>query len=69
MVTYPSTYGVFEEGIKEICQITHDNGGLVSYSIYQNLPLCGYYTFAHARVSVRALQLHQITSGSLLCFH
>lgn len=29
MVTYPSTYGVFEEGIKEICQITHDNGGLV----------------------------------------
>lgn len=30
MVTYPSTYGVFEEGIKEICQITHDNGGLVS---------------------------------------
>lgn len=30
MVTYPSTYGVFEEGIKEICKITHDNGGLVS---------------------------------------
>ncbi|CAM9454313.1 unnamed protein product [Ascophyllum nodosum] len=29
MVTYPSTYGVFEEGIKDICQITHDNGGLV----------------------------------------
>ncbi|CBJ30901.1 Glycine dehydrogenase (decarboxylating) [Ectocarpus siliculosus] len=29
MVTYPSTYGVFEEGIKEICKITHDNGGLV----------------------------------------
>lgn len=29
MVTYPSTYGVFEESIKEICQIIHDNGGLV----------------------------------------
>jgi len=29
MVTYPSTHGVFEEGIKEICQIIHDNGGLV----------------------------------------
>ncbi len=29
MVTYPSTYGVFEESIKEICQIVHDNGGLV----------------------------------------
>jgi glycine dehydrogenase len=29
MVTYPSTHGVFEEGIKDICQIIHDNGGLV----------------------------------------
>ena len=29
MVTYPSTYGVFEEGIKKICKIIHDNGGLV----------------------------------------
>lgn len=29
MVTYPSTYGVFEEGIGEIIKITHDNGGLV----------------------------------------
>lgn len=29
MVTYPSTHGVFEESIKDICQIIHDNGGLV----------------------------------------
>lgn len=29
MVTYPSTYGVFEEGIKDICRIVHENGGLV----------------------------------------
>lgn len=29
MVTYPSTYGVFEEGIINICQTVHDNGGLV----------------------------------------
>ncbi len=29
MVTYPSTHGVFEESIKEICQIIHDNGGQV----------------------------------------
>lgn len=29
MVTYPSTHGVFEESIKEICQIVHNNGGLV----------------------------------------
>ena len=29
MVTYPSTYGVFEEGIKEICSIVHEFGGQV----------------------------------------
>jgi glycine dehydrogenase len=29
MVTYPSTYGVFEEDIKEICRIVHDHGGQV----------------------------------------
>jgi glycine dehydrogenase len=29
MVTYPSTHGVFEEGILEICEIVHANGGQV----------------------------------------
>ncbi len=29
MVTYPSTHGVFEERIKEICKIIHVNGGQV----------------------------------------
>lgn len=29
MVTYPSTHGVFEEAITEICQLIHENGGLV----------------------------------------
>ncbi len=29
MVTYPSTHGVFEEGIREICDIVHEHGGLV----------------------------------------
>ncbi|MCK6622007.1 MAG: aminomethyl-transferring glycine dehydrogenase [Calditrichaceae bacterium] len=29
MVTYPSTHGVFEEDIKEICEIVHQNGGQV----------------------------------------
>ena len=29
MVTYPSTHGVFEERVKEICSIVHDNGGQV----------------------------------------
>ncbi|MEZ5612570.1 MAG: aminomethyl-transferring glycine dehydrogenase [Rhodocyclaceae bacterium] len=29
MITYPSTHGVFEEAIKEICTIVHANGGQV----------------------------------------
>jgi glycine dehydrogenase len=29
MVTYPSTYGVFEEEIHEICGLIHENGGQV----------------------------------------
>ena len=29
MITYPSTHGVFEAGIREICDIVHQNGGQV----------------------------------------
>jgi len=29
MVTYPSTHGVFEESIKQICQLIHERGGQV----------------------------------------
>jgi glycine dehydrogenase len=29
MITYPSTHGVYEEGVKQACQLVHDNGGQV----------------------------------------
>jgi glycine dehydrogenase len=29
MITYPSTHGVFEAGIKDICDAVHENGGQV----------------------------------------
>jgi len=29
MITYPSTHGVFEEGIRDICEIVHQHGGQV----------------------------------------
>jgi glycine dehydrogenase len=29
MITYPSTHGVFEETVRDICQITHEFGGQV----------------------------------------
>ena len=31
MITYPSTHGVYEESIKEICKIIHENGGQVYF--------------------------------------
>lgn len=31
MITYPSTHGVYEENIKEICEIIHENGGQVYF--------------------------------------
>ncbi|MDG1210745.1 MAG: beta-eliminating lyase-related protein, partial [Paracoccaceae bacterium] len=29
MITYPSTHGVFEETVREVCEITHKHGGQV----------------------------------------
>ncbi len=29
MITYPSTHGIYETSVKEICDIIHDNGGQV----------------------------------------
>ena len=29
MLTYPSTYGVYEEGVMDICDLVHQNGGQV----------------------------------------
>jgi len=29
MITYPSTHGVYEEGVKEVCEIIHTHGGQV----------------------------------------
>ncbi len=31
MITYPSTHGVFEEGVKDICALIHQHGGQVYF--------------------------------------
>ncbi len=31
MITYPSTHGVFEPEIRDVCNIVHDNGGMVYF--------------------------------------
>lgn len=29
MLTYPSTFGVFEEHVRDVCDLIHENGGQV----------------------------------------
>jgi glycine dehydrogenase len=31
MITYPSTHGVFEEGVRDICRLVHEHGGQVYF--------------------------------------
>lgn len=30
MITYPSTNGVFEDNVKDVCEMVHDKGGQVN---------------------------------------
>jgi len=59
MVTYPSTHGVFEERIKEACEIIHNRGGQV-YMDGANLQAqVGYMTPADLGADVCHLNLHK----------
>jgi glycine dehydrogenase len=59
MVTYPSTHGVFEEGIAEICDTIHSHGGQV-YMDGANLnALVGLCRPADFGVDVCHLNLHK----------
>ncbi|RTL12131.1 MAG: glycine dehydrogenase (aminomethyl-transferring) [Neisseriaceae bacterium] len=59
MITYPSTHGVFEASIKEICQIIHDNGGQV-YMDGANLnALVGLVKSAELGADVSHMNLHK----------
>ena len=59
MITYPSTHGVFEEAIREICQIIHDHGGQV-YMDGANLnALVGVCKPAEIGADVSHINLHK----------
>ncbi|MFQ5760897.1 MAG: glycine dehydrogenase (aminomethyl-transferring), partial [Acidiferrobacterales bacterium] len=59
MITYPSTHGVFEEAIREICQIIHDHGGQV-YMDGANLnALVGICKPAEIGADVSHINLHK----------
>ena len=59
MVTYPSTHGVFEHNIDEICDLIHNNGGLV-YMDGANLnAMVGVCKPGHFGADVMHINLHK----------
>jgi glycine dehydrogenase len=62
MITYPSTHGVFEESIKEICQIIHDNGGQVYMDGANMNALVGLCRPAEFGADVSHMNLHKTFS-------
>ncbi|WP_269617978.1 aminomethyl-transferring glycine dehydrogenase [Zhongshania sp. BJYM1] len=59
MVTYPSTHGVFEEGIREICDITHQYGGQVYVDGANMNALVGLAAPGEFGADVSHLNLHK----------
>ncbi len=59
MVTYPSTHGVFEEDIKEICEVIHQNGGLVYIDGANMNAEVGLVNFSEIGGDVCHLNLHK----------
>jgi len=59
MITYPSTHGVFEEAICDICEIVHANGGQVYMDGANMNALCGYAKPAEIGADVCHLNLHK----------
>jgi glycine dehydrogenase len=59
MVTYPSTHGVFEERIREICKIVHDHGGQVYMDGANMNAQVGLTSPGHIGADVCHLNLHK----------
>jgi len=59
MVTYPSTHGVYEDGIKEICDIIHSHGGQVYMDGANMNAQVGLTSPGHIGADVCHLNLHK----------
>jgi glycine dehydrogenase len=59
MITYPSTHGVFEEGIRDICGIVHEHGGQVYLDGANLNALVGICRPAEIGADVAHLNLHK----------
>ncbi len=59
MITYPSTHGVFEEAIMDICKIVHDNGGQVYVDGANLNALLGIARLGEMGADVSHMNLHK----------
>ena len=59
MVTYPSTHGVFEDGIREVCEIVHNAGGQVYVDGANLNAMVGLCQPGHFGADVSHLNLHK----------
>ncbi|MFM7014609.1 MAG: aminomethyl-transferring glycine dehydrogenase [Actinomycetota bacterium] len=59
MVTYPSTHGVYEEAIADICQMVHEAGGQVYIDGANTNAVVGYAKFGLLGGDVSHLNLHK----------
>ena len=59
MITYPSTHGIFEMAIREMCQIIHDSGGQVYMDGANMNAQIGYTNPAFIGADVCHLNLHK----------
>ena len=59
MVTYPSTHGVFEATIKDVCRIVHENGGQVYFDGANMNAMVGLARPADIGADVCHLNLHK----------
>ena len=59
MITYPSTYGIFEEDICEVCDVIHSNGGQVYLDGANMNALVGLASLKDIGADVCHLNLHK----------
>lgn len=59
MITYPSTHGVFEEGVREICDIVHAAGGQVYLDGANLNAMMGLVRIGELGADISHLNLHK----------
>jgi glycine dehydrogenase len=59
MITYPSTHGIFEETVREVCEITHAHGGQVYLDGANLNALVGLAKVGEIGADVSHLNLHK----------